>query len=184
MRLRRCPHAPRDLLSPGELLGLMRCGLMRCGRASAHGLRAVASVTAVAAVAAVVGGCGGNGRLSHDEFVKRADAICSAYRGSTQRLAHPRSYGQVLAYVKKTLPVYEAALRKLEQLKPPQSDAAIVRKWLAADRRIVKAEQELALAAQRHDFDAVTAAANAVQQAGVDARHAAADLGMQVCARA
>jgi hypothetical protein len=176
MRLRRCPHARRDLLSPGELPGLMRCG-----RASAHGLRAVASVTAVAAL---VGGCGGNGRLSHDEFVKRADAICSAYRGSTQRLAHPRSYAQVLAYVKKTLPVYEAALRKLEQLKPPESDAAIVRKWLAADRRIVKAEQELARAAQRHDFDAVTAAANAVQQAGVDARQAAADLGMQVCARA
>jgi hypothetical protein len=137
----------------------------------------------VTTAAALLGGCGGDGRLSHDEFVKRADAICSAYRGSTKRLAHPRSYAQVLAYVKATLPVYEAALRKLEQLKPPKEDEPVVRAWLAADRRIVKAEQELAVAAQRHDFDAVTEAANTVQQAGLDARQAAAELGMQVCAR-
>jgi hypothetical protein len=138
----------------------------------------------VTVAAGLLGGCGGDGRLSHDEFVKRADAICSAYRGSTKRLAHPRSYAQVLAYVKETLPLYEAALRKLQQLQPPKGDEAAVRAWLAADRRIVKAEQRLARAAQRHDFDEVTAAANEVQQAGVDARHAAADLGMQVCGRA
>jgi hypothetical protein len=138
----------------------------------------------VTAIAALVSGCSGGGRLSHQEFVKRADVICSAYRESTQRLAHPRSYAQVLAYVKETLPVYEAALRKLEELQPPKKDEATVRAWLAADRRIVKAEQQLAIAAQRHDFDAVTAAANSVQQAGVDARHAAAELGMKVCAQA
>jgi hypothetical protein len=138
----------------------------------------------VTAAAALVGGCGGGGSLSHDDFVKRADAVCSAYRASTRRLAHPRSYAEVLAYVKETLPVYEAALRKLEQLKPPKQDEAAVRAWLAADRRIVKAEQELAVAAQRRDFDAVTRAANTVQQAGVDARHAAAELGMTVCAQA
>jgi hypothetical protein len=138
----------------------------------------------VTVVVALAGGCGGDGRVSHQEFVKRADAICSAYRDGTQRIAHPRSYARVLAYVKETLPLYEAALRKLEELKPPKRDEAAVRAWLSADRRIVKAEQQLAVAAQRRDFDAVTAAANAVQQAGVDARHAAAELGMHVCARA
>ena len=114
--------------------------------------------------------------------MKRADAVCTAYRGSTQRLAHPKSYDEVLAYVKKTLPLYEAALRKLEGLKPPKGDEASVQNWLAADRRIVKAEQQLADAAQRRDFPDVVAAANEVQQGGVDARHAAADLGLQVCA--
>jgi hypothetical protein len=137
----------------------------------------------VTAAAALLSGCG-DGRLSHGDFVKHADAICSAYRGSTQRLAHPRSYDEVLAYVKKTLPLYEAALRKLEQLKPPKQDEAAVRAWLAADRRIVKAEQKLADAAERRDFPDVVSAANAVQESGVDARHAAADLGMQVCASA
>jgi hypothetical protein len=116
--------------------------------------------------------------------VKRADAICSAYRDAAPPLAHPRSYAQVLAYVKKTLPLYTAALRKLEELEPPKSDAAAVRPWLAADRRIMKAQQQLAAAAERRDFPDVVAAANAIQDAGVDARHAAADLDMQVCARA
>jgi beta-phosphoglucomutase-like phosphatase (HAD superfamily) len=116
--------------------------------------------------------------------VKRADAICSAYRGSTQRLAHPRSYAEVLAYVKKTLPVYQAALQKLEQLKPPKQDEAAVRAWLAADRRIVKAEQKLADAALRRDFPDVVAASDDVQQTGVDARDAAAELGLKVCAQA
>src|SRR5207244_2661498 len=93
---------------------------------SRRGARPLAGLTAAVAL---VSGCGGGG-LSHGEFVKRADAICSAYRGSTQRLAHPRSYAEVLAYVKKTLPVYEAALRKLEQLKPPKEDETAVHAWL------------------------------------------------------
>jgi len=116
--------------------------------------------------------------------VKRADAVCSAYRGAAPPLAHPRSYAQVLAYVKKTLPLYAAAVRKLEQLEPPEDDQPAVRGWLAADRRILKAQQQLAAAAERRDFPDVVAAANAIQEAGVDARHAAADLDMQVCARA
>jgi hypothetical protein len=97
---------------------------------------------------------------------------------------HPRSYDEVLAYVKKTLPVYEAALRKLEQLEPPREDELSVRLWLAADRRIVKAQQKLADAALRRDFPDVVAAADEVQSAGVDARDAASDVGMQVCAQA
>jgi hypothetical protein len=90
----------------------------------------------------------------------------------------------VLAYVKQTLPYYEAGLRKLEQLRPPKGDEAAVRAWLAADRRAVKAERRLADAALRHDFPDVVSASNDVQEGGVDARHAAADLGLQVCARA
>jgi hypothetical protein len=131
---------------------------------------------------ALAAGCG-DGRLSHDEFVQRADAVCTAYRGSTQRLAHPKSYAEVLAYVKRTLPYYEAGLRKLEALQPPKDDEAAVRTWLAADRRAVSAERKLADAAQRRDFPDVVSSANDVQQAGVDARHAAAALGLQVCGR-
>lgn len=140
--------------------------------------RAAAGLTALAALAA---GCGGDA-LSHEEFVRRADAICAAYREQTPRLAHPRSYAEVLAHVKKTLPVYEAALRKLEELKPPAKDEAAARAWLAADRRIAKAQHDLADAALRRDSVGVATAANRVQQGGVDSRHAAADLGLQVCA--
>ena len=71
----------------------------------------------------------------------------------------------------KTLPLYEAALRKLEALKPPSSDDAAVRAWLAADRRVAKARAAIsASAAQRRDFPGVTAAAARAQLAGSESR--------------
>jgi hypothetical protein len=90
----------------------------------------------------------------------------------------------VIAYVNNDLPLYEAALQKLNELKPPQSDAASARRWLAADRRVASAVRELGLAAQRHDFPAVSDAAAQLQQAEVESRRQATALGLQVCGRA
>jgi hypothetical protein len=145
------------------------------GRRSA---RAAAGLTLVAALA----GCGG-GRLSHSDFVKHADAICSAYTAATKPSVQPRTYAQIDAYVQKTLPLYESALRKLEALEPPSKDEAAVRRWLAADRRVAKAVHDLGDAAQRRDFPSVTSAAAQAQLAGSESRSAAAGLGMRVCAQ-
>ncbi len=86
----------------------------------------------------MLAGCGG---LSHGAFVKRADAVCSAYAAGAQPLPKPTRYAQVVAYVDRNLPLYEAALRKLEALKPPAQDRAAVQQWLAADRRVAAALQ-------------------------------------------
>ena len=115
--------------------------------------------------------------------MKRADAVCSAYASQTKGLPQPRSYTQIVNYVNKTLPIYEAALRKLQALKPSSSDAKAVKTWLAADRRVAKALRNLGDAAQRRDFPSVTAAASQAQLAGSQGRQAAAALGMSVCAR-
>jgi hypothetical protein len=127
-------------------------------------------------------GCGGGG-LSHSDFVKRAHAVCSAYTVQTKPLVRPRSYTEIVQYVDKTLPYYEAALRKLVALKPPSSDAAAVHAWLAADRRVAKAVSDLGDGARRRDFPAVTAAAGRAQLAGSQSRQAAAGLGLHVCAQ-
>jgi hypothetical protein len=94
----------------------------------------------------------------------------------------PRSYTQIVDYVGKTLPLYEAALRKLEALQPPSDDEAAVKAWLAADRRVARATRDLGVAAQRRDFPSVTAAASRAELAGSESRQAAAALGMHVCA--
>jgi hypothetical protein len=130
----------------------------------------------------LLAGCGG-GSLSHSEFVKQADAICSAYTASTKPVVNPRSYRQLDAYVGKTLPLYTAALRKLEALEPPKDEAAAVQAWIAADRRVAKALHDLGDAAQRRDFPSVTAAASRAQLAGSQSRRAADGLGMRVCAQ-
>jgi hypothetical protein len=108
--------------------------------------------------------------------------VCSAYRTQTKAELRPKTYVQIVDYVDKTLPIYEAALRKLDALKPPSSDAAAVKAWLAADRRVAKATRDLGVGAQRRDFPTVTAAASRASLAGSESRQAAAALGMHVCA--
>jgi hypothetical protein len=76
----------------------------------------------------------------------------------------------------------QRALRRLEELEPPSSDADAVAAWLAADRRVARAVRELGAAAARRDFPSVTAAASRAQLAGSRSRRAAAGLGLQVCA--
>ena len=124
-------------------------------------------------------GCGGP---SHSGYVKRADAICAAFAGASKPLSRPRSYTEVAAYVRQTLPLYEAALRKLEALDPPPRDADAARRWLAADRRVARAFRLLGEAADRRDFPAVTAAVSEAKLAGNQSRRAAAALGTHVCA--
>jgi hypothetical protein len=109
--------------------------------------------------------------------------VCSAYTSQTKGLQQPRSYTKIVQYVSKTLPIYEAALRKLEVLKPSSGDATAVKAWLAADRRVAKAIRNLGEAAQRRDFPSVSTAASQAQLAGSQGRQAAAALGMHVCAQ-
>ena len=136
-----------------------------------------------AAVALSLSGCGGGGRLSHGDFATRADAVCAAFRSSTARIARPRTYADIVAYVRKTRPMYEAARLQLTKLTPPAKDEPVVRRWLGADKRISAALGDLGDAALRHDFPAVTVAANRIQAEGVESRHAARDLGLDVCSQ-
>jgi hypothetical protein len=85
--------------------------------------------------------------------------------------------------VRQTLPLYEAALRKLEALEPPSRDAREVRRWLAADRGVARAFRSIGEAADRRNFPAVVAAASRAKLADSRSRRAAAALGMHVCAR-
>jgi hypothetical protein len=140
-------------------------------------------VTVVLAGAAVLAlaGCGG-GRLSHDGFVARADAVCSAYQAKVVLLSHPASYDDVVAYVDRTLPLYVAALDRLEGLKPAASDEPAVRTWLRADRKVAAAIRKLRDAAMRHDPAATSDASAAMQAAGLAGTRAAAALGLKSCA--
>ena len=93
----------------------------------------------------------------------------------------PRSYGAIVDWGKKTLPLYAGALKKLRELKPPPDDEAAVATWLAADRGVEAAVRDLVAAAQRRDFPSVSAAASRAQLAGSKSRRAALALGLQVC---
>ena len=113
--------------------------------------------------------------------MKKADAVCAAYRTQTPPLLRPRSYDAIVRWGSKTLPLYAGALRKLAALKPRTADTQQVRSWLAADRRVQRAVRDLVVAAQKRDFASVSAAASRAQLAGSQSRAAAQALGLQVC---
>jgi hypothetical protein len=114
--------------------------------------------------------------------VKQADAVCSAYNARVPRaVTKPQSYAAVEAYVARTLPLYDAALRKLVALEPPKADTAAFHTWLTADRRESRALRNLGVAARRRDFPGVTVAAAAAKTAARDAKQAARRLGLTVC---
>ena len=115
--------------------------------------------------------------------MKQADAICTAWARAAGPTARPKSYAAVSAYVKRTLPLYADALRKLEALDPPTADAPTVHQWLAADRQVATAMRNLGVAADRRDFPSATAAAARIELAGSAGRRAASRLGLQVCGR-
>jgi len=93
----------------------------------------------------------------------------------------PRSYDAVVQWGRRTLPIYAAALQKLERLRPPAADADAVRSWLAADRKVALAVRDLVAAAEKRDFPSLSEAASRAQLAGSRSRSEATSLGMQVC---
>ncbi|HET7567213.1 MAG TPA: hypothetical protein VFJ91_04425 [Gaiellaceae bacterium] len=135
----------------------------------------------LAGAALALAGCG-DGRLSHAAYVKRADAVCSAFATRVPLLTRPKSYDAVAAYVERTLPLYADALDKLKALKPPRADEPAVQAWLAADAAVAAALRTLRAAALRKDPAATNDAANALQGRSLDARKAASALGLQACA--
>jgi hypothetical protein len=95
---------------------------------------------------------------------------------------HPRSYAQVVAFVNANLPLYEAALRKLEALKPSSTDEIAFNHWLADDRKAADALRALGLAGQRHDFPGAASAVDTLQTAALASRNDADALGVIACA--
>ncbi|MBV8256249.1 MAG: hypothetical protein JOZ56_09185 [Actinobacteria bacterium] len=139
-------------------------------------------VAGACAAALALAGCGG-GRLSHGDYVRRADAVCRAYDAKVQLLTRPKGYDGIVSYVDRTLPLYVAALDKLKALSPAAGDDAAVKAWLRADARVVTEVRRLRDAAMKKDPAATNDASTAVQAASLASRRAASALGLQVCSQ-
>lgn len=83
--------------------------------------RPVAGIAILVGVVALIAGCGGgdSDSLSADEFRTQADAICTDYNTQADALTDPSSPSQYLASLKEILPLQQAQITKLEDLKPP-----------------------------------------------------------------
>jgi hypothetical protein len=105
----------------------------------------------------VLAGCGSD-RLSHSDYVERANAICAQYNATVKKLGRPPTVTAIERYARRTGRLYRAALAQLEELQPPKEDELTVADWLARDRRIAEDIAAIEAAARTRNIPAVRAA--------------------------
>jgi hypothetical protein len=143
---------------------------------------AIAVVAALAVVAAGCGGGGGGGRLSRDDYVAKADAICRATVEKRQALPAPTAVAGILRYVDRALPLLDSARSDLQALRPPPELEDEVTSWLQAIEDERDALSNLRRAAAEKDAAKVRAIGS--QGAAIEqrARARARAIGLVACA--
>jgi hypothetical protein len=106
-----------------------------------------------AAATLVLAGCGGGsaGRLSHAEFVKRADALCNESVAKLRALPNPATIPELVVYLEQARPIRTHFLTEARKLRPPAPDEADWRRALAFDEGVLGDYDRMIDAAKRHD---------------------------------
>lgn len=112
----------------------------------------------VVALIVIAAGCGGGSHLlSHNEFIKQANAICANYNKRTAALGYvstraaafspttmaaalgsPSTLANLISWSEKALPIAKQDVGKFKQLKPSKADEAAWKAYAAeGDRAIV-----------------------------------------------
>jgi hypothetical protein len=137
----------------------------------------------VGAVLLAAGCGGGGGRLSKDEYAKRADAICTKYNAKLRALARPTSISELPAYVDKALPLARKGDAELRALKPPNDEEQTAKEWLGQNDSVVGSMERLREAAKKNDRAGIQAALTEASSANRTANGLARKLGLSVCAQ-
>lgn len=130
-------------------------------------------------------GCGeskGADRLSKEDYLKRADAVCAAFDHRLDELAEPKTIEGVVTLADAAKPIAERGLTELRKLRPPTDLQEDVDAWLALNQANVDAIDDLRKAAVASD----EAAAQAVSKSAVEnerkADALAKRIGLEECA--
>src|ERR671932_1059738 len=112
-------------------------------------------------ITVLVAGCGGgSGRLSKDEYAKRADAICTKYNAKLKALTRPTSISALPDYVDKALPLARKGDDELRALKPPEDEEQTAKEWLDQNDSVVGSMERLPDAAEKGDRTGIQTAPN------------------------
>jgi hypothetical protein len=138
----------------------------------------------IALTVLLVASCGGgDGRLSKEEYAKRADAICTKYNAKLRAIARPTSISGLPAYVDRALPVARKGDDELRALKPPKDQEKTADEWLDQNDSVIGSMERLRDAAKKGDRAGIQVALNEASSANRTANRLARQLGLGVCAR-
>jgi hypothetical protein len=143
---------------------------------------AFAAFAAVAVVAGCSGGDGGDGRLSKEEYVERADAICAEYERRLDELPEPASIRELGDVAARALPLARRGVRELKALRPPGEIRADVRRWLEPNDRNLVLLEALRDAARAGKTTRVQEIASEAADNEAAADRLAKRIGLQACA--
>jgi hypothetical protein len=142
----------------------------------------VVFVLTVFALAAVAAGCGGGDRLSREEYVKQADAICAKYEKRLDALPQPESTEDLKMLVDKGLPIAREGNTELKDLKPPEDLEAKVEEWHERNDRNLELIADLGQAAEDGDEERIQTLAAEAEENETEADRLAGEIGLKDCA--
>lgn len=143
-------------------------------------IRALAGAAAVAALAAACGGGDGE-RLTKDQYIDAADAICVGVNERLDALGEPGTLEEVVALAEDAIAIQEEALNRLRALRPPEADVATLNGAYDLLDQQVELGNELAEAARVGDTDRITELVGELQGVDDQADEIARDYGLQEC---
>lgn len=133
-------------------------------------------------VLALAGGCGGGGdRLSREELIEDADAICADFDQQIDDVEEPQSVEDIERYVQEIRPIVEEGTDELAELEPPEELEEEYDDWIAATRSGLGRFDELEEAAATGDEQRVQEALQGAGQGGDEANRLADEIGFEEC---
>lgn len=138
---------------------------------------------AAAALALVAAGCGGGGsdRLTLDEFVAKADAICTEYDGRFAALGEPKSADELVSLLHKGQDVAAEQVAKLRELSPPEDVQEKIDTAYAALDEQVGLFGDLADATEAKDETRVKEITAKLDELNGEADAIAKEIGLETC---
>jgi hypothetical protein len=135
----------------------------------------------VALIVMALGCGGGSHRLSHDEFVRRANAICADYAKRTGALASQRTVADLISWSEKALPIAKQDVGKFKQLYPPKADEAGWKAYAREGDKVIVWLGKLRDEARRNDRAAIVMLKRYGQREAARETRISENLGLAEC---
>lgn len=143
----------------------------------------VAGAAAAAALALVAAGCGGGGgdRLTLEEFVAQADAICKEYNAKFDALGEPESQDELGSFVREGQGIAEDQVAALRELSPPEDTEAKIEEAYATLDEQVALFDDFADAADASDEAKIQEISGKLDDLNEKADSIAEEIGLKEC---
>ena len=126
-------------------------------------------------------------RLSHDEYVAAADAICEEAESQIDSLGEipaSASASEAAGFLSRATEIQEDQLNQLRALRPPEEDQEAVNQVFDVLTQIVQIARDSRDALENGDIAQLQELLASVEPLQAESDQIAADLGLQVCGSA